>query len=69
MSTIILNGCVPYDYQCRLAGDNSLEGCRPLEPTSSALFPCEPRLITIPTDLGKTAAVAMASAGSTHVLK
>jgi len=36
----------PYDYQRRLAGDNSLEleGCRPLHPTSSALFPCESQL-------------------------
>jgi len=50
------DGRVPYDYQCRLAVDNSLEGCRPLHPISSAVFPCESQLINIPTGLGKTAA-------------
>jgi len=50
----------PYDYQRRLAGDNSLEGCRPLHPTSSAVFPCESLLINIPTGLGKTAGVVLA---------
>ena len=54
----------PYDYQRRLAGDNSLERCRPLHPTSSALFPCESLLIAIPTGLGKTAAVVMAWLGN-----
>jgi len=50
----------PHDYQRRLAGDNSLEGCRPLPPTSPAVFPCEPQLISIPTGLGKTAGVVLA---------
>jgi CRISPR-associated endonuclease/helicase Cas3 len=40
-------GNVPYDYQRRLAGDTA--GC-----------PCESRLISIPTGLGKTAAVVLA---------
>jgi hypothetical protein len=48
----------PYDYQRRLAGNNSLEGCRPLPPSSPAVFPCESQLINIPTGLGKTAAAA-----------
>ncbi|MDR1281289.1 MAG: hypothetical protein LBK99_10775 [Opitutaceae bacterium] len=40
-------GKEPYDYQRRLAGDTA--GC-----------PCESHLISIPTGLGKTAAVVLA---------
>jgi len=58
-------GHSPYDYQRRLVGDSSLEGCRPLHPTSPQSpargpFPCRSQLIEIPTGLGKTAAVVMA---------
>ncbi len=48
-------GHPPYDYQRRLAGASSIEGAAP-----SAPFPCESQLISIPTGLGKTAAVVLA---------
>ena len=40
-------GYVPYDYQCRLAGGEFGQ-------------PCASQLITVPTGLGKTAAVVLA---------
>ncbi len=46
-------GNAPYAYQRRLAG--ALEG-----PAPSGPFPCESQLISIPTGLGKTAAVVLA---------
>jgi CRISPR-associated endonuclease/helicase Cas3 len=48
-------GHPPYDYQRRLAGASEPEGTAPSGP-----FPCESRLIDIPTGLGKTAAVTLA---------
>ncbi|MEJ1973485.1 MAG: DEAD/DEAH box helicase [Lacunisphaera sp.] len=48
-------GNVPYDYQRRLAGASLVEGQVP-----SGLFPCQSQLISIPTGLGKTAAVVIA---------
>src|SRR2546422_788443 len=52
-------GSLPYDYQCRLAC-GTRNGDEPesdwLQPTSCG----KPRLINIPTGLGKTAAVVLA---------
>ncbi len=47
-------GNAPYAYQRRLAG-STLEG-----PAPSGPFPCRSQLISIPTGLGKTAAVVLA---------
>ena len=48
-------GHQPYDYQRRLAYGTSVNGSAPAE-----TFPCRSQLISIPTGLGKTAAVVMA---------
>ncbi|HEY5705573.1 MAG TPA: hypothetical protein VIS96_08380 [Terrimicrobiaceae bacterium] len=51
-------GCAPHDYQCRLAcGERG--DCDEVEWLSSGVA-CECRLISIPTGLGKTAAVVLA---------
>ncbi len=51
-------GNSPYDYQRRLAG-------APMEGTArSGPFPCRSQLISIPTGLGKTAAVVLAWLGN-----
>ena len=42
-------GNAPYDYQRRLAR-------APMEGAAPSAFPCRSQLISIPTDLGKTAA-------------
>ena len=55
----VATGHEPYDYQCRLACGDMGEG----ESESTWLShgtACESRLISIPTGLGKTAAVALA---------
>lgn len=52
------NGVVPYDYQCRLAC-----GLNPVPDRSETLVTaatCQSQLISIPTVLGKTAAVVLA---------
>lgn len=48
-------GNAPYDYQRRLAGAANSEG-----PAPGGTFPCKSQLISIPTGLGKTAAVVLA---------
>ena len=51
-------GVVPYDYQCRLACGPNVMPNQPETLTSGAT--CQSQLISIPTGLGKTAAVVLA---------